>query len=66
MELLLNRKEVRGVTHYLVRWHGRTSESAFDEWLRAEDLHWSTARRRWRSTRQLPLAPDAARPGGAA
>ena len=36
VELLLNRKEVRGVTHYLVRWHGHSS--AEDEWLRAADL----------------------------
>ena len=25
VELLLNRKEVRGVTHYLVRWRGHMS-----------------------------------------
>ena len=36
MELLLNRKEVRGVTHYLVRWRGHSS--AADEWLRAAEL----------------------------
>ena len=36
VELLLNRKEVRGVTHYLVRWRGHSS--AADEWLRAEEL----------------------------
>ena len=36
MELLLNRKEVRGVTHYLVRWRGYSS--AADEWLRAAEL----------------------------
>ena len=36
VELLLNRKEVRGVTHYLVRWRGHSS--AEDEWLRAADL----------------------------
>jgi hypothetical protein len=36
VELLLNRKTSRGVTRYLVRWHGHTS--ADDEWLRAEDL----------------------------
>ncbi len=36
MELLLNRKEVRGVTHYLVRW--RSHSSAADEWLRAAEL----------------------------
>ncbi len=32
VELLLNRREVRGATRYLVRWWGRTS--ADDEWLR--------------------------------
>ena len=36
MELLLNRKEIRGVLHYHVRWRGHTS--ADDEWLRAEEL----------------------------
>jgi hypothetical protein len=36
VELLLNRKEIRGVLHYLVRWRGHTS--ADDEWLRAEEL----------------------------
>jgi hypothetical protein len=36
VELLLNRKEVRGVTHYLVRWRGHSS--AADEWLRAAEL----------------------------
>jgi hypothetical protein len=36
VELLLNRKEVRGVTHYLVRWRGHSS--AEDEWLRAAEL----------------------------
>jgi hypothetical protein len=36
VELLLNHKEVRGVTHYLVRWRGHSS--AEDEWLRAADL----------------------------
>ena len=36
VELLLNRKEVRGVTHYLVRWRGHSS--AADEWLRATEL----------------------------
>ncbi len=32
----LNRRLVRGVTRYLVRWRGHTS--ADDEWLRAEEL----------------------------
>jgi len=36
VELLLNRRTIRGVTRYLVRWRGHTS--ADDEWLRAEDL----------------------------
>jgi hypothetical protein len=36
VELLLSRREIRGVTRYLVRWRGHTS--ADDEWLRAEDL----------------------------
>ncbi len=35
VELLLNRRLVRGVTRYLVRWRGHTS--ADDEWLRAAD-----------------------------
>ena len=36
VELLLNRKEVQGVPHYLLRWRGHSS--AADEWLRAEAL----------------------------
>ena len=36
VELLLNRREIHGVTRYLVRWRGHSS--ADDEWLRAEDL----------------------------
>ena len=36
VELLLNRRKVRGVTRYLVRWKGHTS--ADDERLRAEEL----------------------------
>jgi hypothetical protein len=36
VELLLNRRLVRGVTRYLVRWRGHSS--ADDEWLRAEAL----------------------------
>jgi hypothetical protein len=36
VELLLNRRLVRGVMRYLVRWRGHTS--ADDEWLRAEEL----------------------------
>ena len=34
VELLLNRRKVRGVTRYLVRWRGHAS--ADDEWLRLE------------------------------
>ena len=33
---LLNRRRLRGVTRYLVRWRGHTS--AYDEWLREEEL----------------------------
>jgi retron-type reverse transcriptase len=33
VELLLNRREIHGVTRYLVRWRGHSS--ADDEWLRA-------------------------------
>ena len=36
MGQLLNRKEVWGVTRYLVRWRGHSS--AADEWLRAAEL----------------------------
>jgi hypothetical protein len=36
VELLLNRRTVRGVTRYLVRWRGH--KSADDEWLRLEEL----------------------------
>jgi hypothetical protein len=36
VEQLLNRKVSRGVTRYLVRWRGHTSEK--DEWLRLEEL----------------------------
>ena len=36
VELLLNRRTVRGVTRYLVRWQGHTS--ADDLWLRREEL----------------------------
>ncbi len=31
VELLLSRKEVRGVTHYLVRWRGHSSAADSDE-----------------------------------
>ena len=36
VELLLNRRTVRGVTSYLVRWRGHASPE--DEWLPAEEL----------------------------
>ena len=36
VELLLNRRLVRGVMSYLVRWQGHTSTD--DEWLRVEEL----------------------------
>ena len=36
MELLLNRRRLRGVTRYLVRWRGHTA--ADDEWLPLEEL----------------------------
>ena len=36
MELLRNRRRVRAVTHYLVRWRGH--KSADDEWLCEEAL----------------------------
>ena len=36
VELLLNRRVVRGVTRHLVHWRGHTS--ADDEWLRLEEL----------------------------
>ena len=64
LELLLNRREVRGVTRYLVRWRGHTS--ADDEWLRAEELshcqekvaeYDAAAPRRWLSA-AATLAPS--------
>ena len=36
LPMLLNRKAIRRVLHYLVRWRGHTSVD--DEWLRAEEL----------------------------
>ena len=36
VELLRNRRRVRAVTHYLVRWRGH--KSADDEWLCEEEL----------------------------
>jgi hypothetical protein len=71
VELLLNRREIRGVTRCLVRWRGDTS--ADDEWLRAEDLlhcqgkvaeYDATAPRRRRSEHSAPpvVAPAPAPP----
>ena len=36
VELLLNRRTIRGVTRYLVRWRGHASPE--DQWLRKEEL----------------------------
>ncbi len=72
MELLLNRRLVRGVTRYLVRWWGHTS--ADDEWLRAEELahcpekvaEYDTAAPRRRGARRPgPVAALAAPPPAA-
>ena len=38
MELLLNRRRVRGVIRYLVRWPGPGHTYSHDEWLREEEL----------------------------
>jgi hypothetical protein len=54
-EVLLNRKEIRGVLHYLVRWRGHTS--ADDEWLLAEEL--AHCQERWPSTTLPPRAAGA-------
>jgi len=56
VELLLNRKEIRGVLHYLVRWRGHTS--ADDEWRGRRS--WRTARSWWPS--MTPPPPAAAGP----
>jgi hypothetical protein len=47
VELLLNRKEICRVLHYLMLWRGHTS--ADDEWLRAE-RSWLIAWSGWPST----------------
>jgi hypothetical protein len=69
VELLLNRRLVRGVMRYLVRWRGHTS--ADDEWLRAEELthcqekvaeYNATAPRRRAARRADPAAEQAAPP----
>ena len=72
VELLLNRRLVRGVMRYLVRWRGHTS--AADEWLRAEELEHcpekvaeydATAPRRRAARRADPTAALAAAPPAA-
>ena len=73
MELLLNRRLVRGVTRYLVRWRGHTS--ADDVWLRLEELahcpekvaEYDATASRHRAARRAgsgarPAAPSPARP----
>jgi hypothetical protein len=67
VELLLNRRLLRGVMRYLVRWRGHTS--ADDEWLRAEELaHWqekvydATAPLRRAARRADPAAAPASAP----
>ena len=71
VELLLNRRTVRGVTRYLVRWRGYASSD--DEWLRVEELSHSpekvaeddaAAPRRTgrRATRRAAANPPAAPP----
>ena len=64
MELLLNRRAVRGVTRYLVRWRqpgGATRRLTTGGCGRRS---WRTARRRWRSKTLPPLAHRAG-PGAA-
>jgi hypothetical protein len=67
VELLLNRRAVRGVRRYLVRWRGHTS--AEDEWLRLEELahcpekvaeYDAAAPRRHAARRGGPAAPAGA------
>jgi hypothetical protein len=74
VELLLNRRLVRGVTRYLVRWRGHTS--ADDEWLRVEELahcqdkvaEYDAAAPRRHAARRTDLAamPAAAQPAAPA
>jgi hypothetical protein len=72
VELLLNRRLVRGVMRYLVRWKEHTS--ADDEWLRAEELancqekvaEYDAAAPRRRVHRVAPAAALAAAPPPAA
>jgi hypothetical protein len=69
VELLLNRRTVRGVTRYLVRWRGHAS--ADDEWLLLEELahcpakvaeYDAAAPRRRHAARRDTAAPAAASP----
>jgi hypothetical protein len=69
VELLLNRRTVRGVTRYLVRWRGHAS--ADDEWLRLQELahcpakvaeYDAAAPRRRHAARRHAAAPAAASP----
>jgi hypothetical protein len=69
VELLLNRRTVRGVTRYLLRWRGHAS--ADDEWLRLEELAHCPAKvaecdaaapRRRHAARRHAAAPAAASP----
>ena len=69
VELLLNRRTVRGVTRYLLRWRGHAS--ADDEWLRLEELahcpakvaeYDAAAPRRRHAARRHAAAPAAASP----
>ncbi len=62
VELLLNRKEIRGVLHYLVRWRGHTS--ADDEWLLAEELAHCPDRDSERVTEYDAAAPRCRRAHG--
>jgi hypothetical protein len=74
VDLLLNRRLVRGLMRYLVRWRGHTS--ADDEWLRAKELAYcqeqvaeydAAAPRRHAARRSDPSAePAAAQPAAPA
>jgi hypothetical protein len=72
VELLLNRREIRGVTRYMVRWRGHTS--ADDAWLLAQDLshcreklaeYDAMAPRRRAAPRSEPAAPPVVAPAPA-
>jgi hypothetical protein len=73
VELLFNRRTVRGVTRYLVRWRGHTSADSDDKWLRfkLEELahcpakvaeYDAAAPRRRYAARRHAAAPAAASP----